>query len=317
MVWDCGWAMGERTGLGVLEVAALRATGGLSGARGGFVSSSEVLDVLGHEGLAPDYLYPVLQDLAVPWKRHLPLLEVQGNFGSSGNDPAADARYTEVRLSPIGLLALRSEDGEAGPVPLGLIDGTAYCGGRVPPFSPTSVTSTVSLLVTEGDAALTVPELDSLVGNPTVPTDAVIEGDLVPLLRGEASTFRMSCRTVVVREQGRTMLEIVGFPLGENVDRITDSIAERRRWPEQRRGGGTGIVVDVQDRSTARSGVRIHLVLGEGVDAADAARWLRTIWPVSVEVDWQLPAPMSERLLGAAAATRRSPGGLRELHALL
>ena len=309
--------MSDRTGLGVLEIAALRATSGLNGVGNAFTSSAQVLDVLAVDGLGPDYLYPVLQDLAVPWKRHLTLLEVQGNFGSPGSDPAADARYTEVRLSPIGRLALRSERGEVGPVPLDLIDGTAYCGGRVPPFSPIGIASTLSLLVARGDDAFSAAEADTLIGGPMVPTGAVIDGGVMALLRGEPARMRMSSRITATTDSDRTVLEITGYPLGVSIDRITDSIADRSRWPDRRRGGGRDLVADVQDHSTERSGVRVLVALHHGVDAAEAELWLRGIWPVSIEVDWQLPAPMAQRVFDAAAAIRSSSGGLRELRSLL
>jgi AraC-like DNA-binding protein len=51
---------------------------------------------------APWYAYPVLVDLAQPWKMPVTLVDGQGNFGSRGNDPAASRRYTESRLTEAG-----------------------------------------------------------------------------------------------------------------------------------------------------------------------------------------------------------------------
>ncbi len=84
-------------------------------------------------------LMAALVDLAVPWRRHLPLLEPLGNVGTRGDDPPADARYTMVRLSPAGRLALAAERGAVGPVPFGLVEGTLYRDGTVPSFAPDAV----------------------------------------------------------------------------------------------------------------------------------------------------------------------------------
>jgi restriction system protein len=59
-----------------------------------------------------------------------------GNFGSRDGDPPAGWRYTDVRLSPAGQVALAAERGELAPVPVGLITGTTYQFGTRPPFRP-------------------------------------------------------------------------------------------------------------------------------------------------------------------------------------
>ena len=309
--------MSERTGLGALEVAALRATDALSGPTRESVQSAQVLRALEDEGYNQAYLYPVLQDLAVPWKRHLLLLEGEGNFGSPGNDPAADAVYTEVRLSALGRLALRSEDGDAGPVPLGLIDGTVYCGGRVPPFRPRSIVDALAARLTQGDDGSAPGGAGAFVEGPTVPTGAVIDGDVAGLLRGESAALSMSCAMSASTQGDRNCVVITGFPLGENVDQIVDSVVSRVRWPDQRRGGGEAIVADVQDHTSGRLGVRIVVILHDGVDPSTAERWLRTVWPVSVDVDWRLPAPMDALLRTAATTIRAEPSGFDELRSLL
>ena len=96
--------MGERTGVGLVEVAILEALDSI-GARLGrrYVKSSRVLDAVDQNfGLAPGYGYEILVDLVQPWKMPVLLVDGQGNFGSHGNDPPANFRYTEARLSSAG-----------------------------------------------------------------------------------------------------------------------------------------------------------------------------------------------------------------------
>ena len=93
--------MSERSGIGAVQVAILEALSARPGR--GFRPNAKLLS--GAEvliGLAPWYAYPVLVDLARPWKMPVTLIEGQGNYGSRGNDPAAGRRYTESRLTEAG-----------------------------------------------------------------------------------------------------------------------------------------------------------------------------------------------------------------------
>jgi DNA gyrase/topoisomerase IV, subunit A len=105
--------MSERTGLGTVEIAILEA---LETSR--YLSCSKALARVEERiGLAPGYAYEVLVDLARPWTMPVNLVHGQGNFGSRGNDPPANFRYTEARITRAGRVALAAERGEMAPVP--------------------------------------------------------------------------------------------------------------------------------------------------------------------------------------------------------
>src|ERR1700727_2947374 len=100
--------MSKRTGLGVVEIALLEA---LETSR--FLRCDKALaSVEERIGLAPGYAYEVLVDLARPWTMPVNLVQGQGNFGSRGNDPPANFRYTEARVTLAGGAALPPERGE-------------------------------------------------------------------------------------------------------------------------------------------------------------------------------------------------------------
>ena len=304
--------MSARTGLGALEVAVLAAVAEVGGRPGaGHRWTTHVLDVLESEqDFGARYAYPLLQDLAAPWRRHLPLLDPSGNWGTKHGDPAADARYTEVRLSEVGALALAAERGEAGPVPLGLVEGSLYRDGPVPPFAPDRV---LEALMTGGADA----------GPPVLPTGGTVEGDIEALLAGRRARLRLGCTVVV--EPGRLVLTEI--PLGVTIDLLVEHLANRiavQRAPRHTSslagcdgvdgipGGATAPVLDVCDESLF--GIRVVCVLRAGADPDDASRWVRSVWPVTVEVDCRLPAPMRRRL---AAWDRGDGSGLAALGALL
>jgi hypothetical protein len=285
-------------------------------------STSRVLSALeAAVGLGPRYAYPLLIDLSVPWRRHLPLVEGIGNFGTQGDDPPADARYTEVRLSRVGRLALAAERSRTGPVPLGLVEGTLYRDGTVPSFAPHAVV-----------AALRAGSTDA--GPPVLATGGLVEGDVAGLLAGRPARIRLVCRVVRERRLSRGALVITEVPLGSNPDEVARMIASRhdrevRGLPDYRSAdhlpaGGTDVpdtrplrhpfIADIVDETSSAVGRRIVVVLARDADPVDTLAWLRDIWPVSIDVDWQLPAPQAERLAGW---DRGDGSGLDALAALL
>lgn len=288
--------MSERSGLGVLEVAVLAAVAELGGSPdAGRRRTTRVLERLERDhGIGPRYAYPLLQDLGARWRLHLPLLDPNGNWGTQHGDPAADAKYTEVRLSPVGALALAAEREEVAPVPLGLVEGSLYRDGPVPPFEPRRVVA--ALQAGSGDA-----------GPPVMPTGGTVDGDITALLAGRKARLQLGCAIV----QEDEALVITAAPLGVPVDRIEQSLVMRSRGLEQgslgrfRDYGGVQEshesqrpfrITDVRDESSMRVGIRLVVQLTDESEAAAAEQWVRSVWPVTVEVDCRLSAPMPQRL---------------------
>ncbi len=278
--------MSARTGLSPVEVGLLRAVDLL--AADDHARCSDVLvAAAATDGLGPRYAWPVLVDLGVPWRRHQPLVELHGNSGSRFGDPPADAQYVEVRLSPVGELALAAEREEVGPVPLGLVEGSWYADGPVPPFDPERVVG--ALLAGATDA-----------GGPSMPSGGRVVGDVDRLLAGQAVRLRLECTITAVGGD----LVITGLPLGVSGDEVLQFIAQRASDYERGPGGrplrsirrAGSPVRDVMDLSTERDGVRLHIHLDEDADLRAAKEWLLDVWPVTTERDARLPKPMPERL---------------------
>ncbi|WP_295694495.1 hypothetical protein [Lapillicoccus sp.] len=179
--------MSARTGLLDGEVALLRAVQAATGPSGEPVTSPLVLEAIDDaELLGPRHAYSLLADLAVPWRRHLPLVDGVGNWGSRSGDSPADARYTLTGLTAFGLLALAADRGEVGPVPLGLVDGTWWHGGLQPPYPPLDVLR-----------ALRTRDTSGLVPCPV--TGGTVAGDLEGLAAGRPT--RLVLGSVLVPEQ--------------------------------------------------------------------------------------------------------------------
>jgi len=179
--------MGERSGLGLIECTILKALDALDalGARPGrrHRSNATVLAVLEDRlGLAPGYGYEVLLDLGRSWTMPVSLIHPFGNFGSRGDDPAANFRCTDSRLSPAGTVALAAERGELAPVPLGLINGSTYRGGTRPPFRPEDIIEALRLSIRR--PRVTGAELAAIVGPPAYGNGCIVSGDFAALAAG-------------------------------------------------------------------------------------------------------------------------------------
>ena len=122
---------------------------------------------------------------------------------------------------------------------------------------------------------------------------------------------------------------ITAVPLRVPIDRVEQSLASRQRDlgftgrslrfrddapPEQEEPPRAFGIADVRDESSMRVGVRLVVRLTPGSDAAAAEQWVRSVWPVTVEVECRLPAPMERRLRSWEAG---DGSGLEALAALL
>lgn len=321
--------MSAQTGLTGVEVAVLEAVDAeAAGAGDSFCGTTLVLDRLDESfGLGPRYAQPLLADLIAPWVRHLPLLEGQGNWGSIGGDSPADARYTQVWLSPVGRLALKSERGAVGPLPLGLIEGTMYRGGNIPPFDPALV---VAGLMTNAGSA----------GPPRMPTGTVTGPFLAGATAGGEPVWRLRLGAAIHSEQRGARyapaLVITGPPYGIGLDQVAASILGRvgqearqadsdEPWSPEVMGMPPDVgpppyvpppapVVDVEDHTSGRWGPRVVCRLRQGADVVDALDWLRDIWPVTFEVDC---LPYEELFDRFGTWDRADLTGLRALEGLI
>lgn len=222
--------MTDRTGLGPLEVALLEATAAVQGAGEQPVRTTEVLQECERAGgYGPSYAHPVLRDLGTWWRTHLNLVELHGNWGTVDGDPPADAEYTEVRLSPAGWLALGAEQRELGPVPVGLLNGTQYRGGRIPPLSPSRTIGLLHRLI--DDAEVPDEAFDDLVA---FPTRGTVAGDMDSLYGGPRTRMLLGSRFV---REGSTRLVITGIPPGTSIQDVFEGLSARLRSPTQDRGG--------------------------------------------------------------------------------
>jgi len=222
--------------------------------------------------------YGVMVTLAAPWNNNLPLIDGQGNWGSSV-DNAAASRYTEAKLTAFSWDAMLddSETWQTAPnydgsfqepielnakVPAVLLNGQDGIGvgfaTKIPPHSLRDVCDAV----TKGTTL-----------TPSFPTgcDIVNDDGLTNYQRTGMGTLRLRARYETATEgAGKRTKQILAFtnlPLGTNPEKIGQQIKDNLD-----KGNLTGIT-HVTDESDL-TGDRITVTLKAGTDCQLALRQL-------------------------------------------
>jgi DNA gyrase/topoisomerase IV subunit A len=139
-----------------------------------------------------------------------------------------------------------------------------------------------------------------------LPTGGTVEGGIPALLAGRRARLVLGC--TIAAEPGQ--LVITEIPMGVTIDALTEHLSSQVRSQSSRRYADylpdavddlvepVLPVSGVSDESCAPTGIRVVCTLRPGAEVGQAERWVRSVWPATIEVDCRLPAPMRRRLLG-------------------
>ena len=249
-------------------------------------------------GLAPGYAYEVLLDLARPWQMPVLLVDGQGNFGTRGNDPAANYRYTEAGLSRAGELVLAAERGDLPPVPVGLINGNVYREGLRPPFRPLAVIDALRELIRR--PRVTGKDLTSIVGPPCFLNGCIVTGDFAAMAAGRPTILRLQARVTVSDDHHHVVIE--DFPPNANPDEVMTTLAGRasmRAWAAEHPGlyGRTHLpLAELRDESSSRQGDLLVCVPSPGATVEQLREQLMDVYGVYTTVRVDLPRPLPTML---------------------
>ena len=291
--------MGDRSGVGLVECAILEALDSLGAQPRRHRRSAKVLEGVEERiGLAPGYGYEVLLDLARPWKMPLLLVDGQGNFGSRGNDPAANYRYTEAGLSRAGEVVLAAERGGLAPVPVGLINGNVYREGLRPPFRPLAIIQALREVIQR--PRVTSKDLTSIVGPPCFLNGCTVTGDFAAMAAGRPTTLRLEARVTVSDDHRRVLIQ--NFPPNANPDEVATTLASRARmrvWAAEHPGlySRTHLPLgDIRDESSERHGDLLVCVPSRGTTAGELREQLMNVYGVYTTVRVDLPRSLPAML---------------------
>ncbi len=224
--------------------------------------------------------YGVMVTLAAPWNNNLPLIDGQGNWGSSV-DGAAAARYTEAKLTTFAWDALLDDSDTWQTTP-------NYDGSLLEPIEFNAKVPTVLLNGQDGIGvgfATKIPPhslrdiCDAVTkGSPLVPSfptgcDIIRDEGLDAYSRTGIGTLRLRARCEIAetekqgRKQAKTTLTFTNLPAGTNPEKIGQQIKDALD-----KGNVNGIT-EVRDESDL-TGDRITVVAKSGTDTTLLQRQL-------------------------------------------
>lgn len=194
-------------------------------------------------------IYPTLVNMGQPWSMRERLIDGQGNFGSVEGDPPAAMRYTEARLTHLGLAMMEDLDKETvdfvpnyderlteptvlpAAFPNLLVNGgTGIAVGMATNLPPHNLNEIVDAICAQIDhPAITLPELMQFVKGPDFPVACEIRGirGIEEYFRTGRGSIRMRGKVEVVEsDSGKSIITIREVPFGVNRATLQQRIAE-------------------------------------------------------------------------------------------
>ncbi len=218
-------------------------------------------------------IYDAMVRLAQEFSLRYPTVDGQGNFGSVDGDSAAAERYTEARLSRLGVAMLTDIDRETvdfrpnyenvreEPVVLPATLPNLLCNGatgiavgmatNIPPHNLSEITDAVCALIDNPD--IEAPELLEIVPGPDFPTGGIIMGrkgihDAYTTGRGLISVRARA--DIDFMKSGREAIIVTEIPYMVNKAQLLEKIADLVR------AGTIPGISDLRDESD-RDGMRV------------------------------------------------------------
>jgi DNA gyrase/topoisomerase IV subunit A len=249
-----------------------------------------------------------------------------GNFGDRSFPDPAEPEYTRCRPSHVGQLVLDAEAHRLAPVPVGLINGTAYGGGTQPPLEPFQVLAALQRLL-EGRRVADA-EVLRIVGPPYPVTGCDLTGNLDALIKGRRGAIRQTGRITITGvpvpepvadtavppdRRGWTGYEVSSRPsrpahlIIESLPARTSPLDAYRAITKQAGSHGwygsgperverPALPVAEVNEQSSRNQVRIGLVLKPGSDPAAVRERLVAVDGITTEATWAFAAPLARML---------------------
>ncbi len=199
-------------------------------------------------------IYDTLVRMAQDFSMRYPLIDGQGNFGSTDGDRAAAMRYTECRLSPISSEMLDNVDEETvdftdnfdgtmkeplvlpANLPNLLVNGSSGIAvgmaTNIPPHNLTEIVDAVALMIDRQISGKDVDlrDLMEIVKGPDFPTGGIIYGaqGIAEAYASGKGRIRVRARYTVEHDEdtGRAQVIVTEIPYMVNKSTLIEEIAE-------------------------------------------------------------------------------------------
>jgi len=246
-------------------------------------------------------IYPTLVRMAQDWNMRYPLIDPQGNFGSSDGDPPAAMRYTEARMTAVAMEMMADLDLDTvdfvpnyderlmeptvlpAKFPNLLVNGsTGIAVGMACNLLPHNLREICDAIVHVIDHPdCTLEDLLKIVPGPDFPTGGIIcgrEGIVEGYRTGRGRLILRARMHVEEARGGRASIIIDEIPYGVIRRSIVEAISEAVK------DGRIRDVADVNDHSGRQHKVRIVVDLRRGADPNIVINQLYEYTPCQVTV---------------------------------
>ncbi|MEG2291679.1 MAG: DNA topoisomerase IV subunit A [Clostridium sp.] len=264
-----------------------------------YKSARIVGDILGkYHPHGDSSVYDAMVIMAQNFSTRAPLIDGQGNWGSSDGDGAAAMRYTEARLAPIAMEMLRDiekdtvdmilnySESELEPkvlpsrYPNLLVNGTfgiaVGLATNIPPHNLGEVTNGVLAYIDNPE--ITTKELMTHIKGPDLPTGGILIGRNSLISAYETGEGKVSLRAkcaVEKLENGRLGIVITEFPYRRNKAKMLQTISEMTG--DKRHAKALESIIDIRDESD-RNGIRSVIEFRKAVDEDMADKVLKYLF---------------------------------------
>ncbi|HEY7875646.1 MAG TPA: DNA gyrase subunit A [Actinomycetota bacterium] len=229
-------------------------------------------------------IYDALVRLAQEFSTRYPLIDGQGNFGSVDGDAPAAQRYTECRLSPLGMELLRDIDEETvdfvpnydgyenepavlpARFPNLLVNGSSGIAvgmaTNIPPHNLTEVVDAIIEVLQHPELSKDPAKMMKVclkhIKGPDFPTGALVlgqQGIKDALTTGRGSIKMRAVCEVEEGPKGNPRIIVTELPYQVNKARLQEKIAELVKDRK------IDTIVDLRDESSDRGGMRVVIDL--------------------------------------------------------
>lgn len=237
-------------------------------------------------------VYDAMVRMAQDFSTRYPTVRGQGNFGSVDGDGAAAMRYTEAKMSKVGVEMLRDinkntvdfidnfDGSEKEPAVLParfphlLANGTrgiaVGMASNIPSHNLGELCDGIVAYMHNPD--ISVEELMKLIKGPDFPTGAIImgkEGILQAYKTGRGKIQIRSKYKIEDGKRGKKEIIVTEIPYEVNKSALIQKIADQAKIKKP-----LACIKDIRDESDLKNGMRIVIELKKGADAEKIANYL-------------------------------------------
>jgi hypothetical protein len=183
-------------------------------------------------------------------------------------------------------------------VPIGLINGSVYCGGTRPPLEPFRVISALRRLL--ANPGMTDSDIVEAVGAPDFPTGCAVTGDLDALVSGRRTVLGLTGRIEIAGDRQLVITTLPPEASAFDVVRAVSSRQAPRPWAQThpRLSEETTLPIAAVDQASmdGLAFVSITVTLDPGADAEAVRSALLEIDGITQQVPAAFPAPLAALL---------------------